>query len=163
MNRGSTLFLKVAVIFIGIPVLALCIFVLLQIAMIAFEEFKKGAQLAYIVFGILLVMYVSAIPFYFALYQALKLLGYIDKNQAFSLVSVTALKKIKQCAITISVLYVVALPLIYIIAEWDDAPGLIIIGMVMVGAPFVIAVFAAVLQRLLKEAIDIKSENDLTV
>lgn len=163
MNRGSTLFLKVAVIFIGIPVLALCIFVLPQIAMIAFEEFKKGAQLAYVVFGILLVMYASTIPFYFALYQALKLLGYIDKNQAFSLVSVTALKKIKHCAITISILYIVALPLIYVIAEWDDAPGLIVIGMVMVGAPFVIAVFAAVLQRLLKEAIDIKSENDLTV
>lgn len=163
MNRGSTLILKVAVICIGIPVLALCIFVLPQIAMVAFEEFNKGAQLAYVVFGILLVMYVSAIPFYFALYQALKLLSYIDKNEAFSLLSVTALKKIKNCAITISCLYVVALPLVFIIAQWDDAPGLVIIGMVMVGAPFAIAVFAAVLQRLLKEAIDIKSENDLTV
>ncbi len=55
------------------------------------------------------------------------------------------------------------LPLIYIIAEWDDAPGLILIGMVFVGASLVIAVFAAVLRRLLQEAIQIKSENDLTV
>ena len=57
----------------------------------------------------------------------------------------------------------IVLPFVYILAEVDDAPGLILVGMVMVFAPLVIAVFAAVLQRLLKEAIDIKSENDLIV
>ena len=124
---------------------------------------QNGSELAYVVFGLLIIMYVSAIPFYFALYQAFKLLSYIDRNLAFSQISVTALKKIKNCAITISGLYVVALPLIYIIAEWDDAPGLILIGIVIVVASMVIAVFAAVLQRLLQEAINIKSENDLTV
>ncbi|HZG70265.1 MAG TPA: DUF2975 domain-containing protein [Chondromyces sp.] len=163
MKRGSTLFLRTAVIFIGIPVLALCIFLLPQIANVAIEEAKKGAELAYVVFGILIIMYVSAIPFYFALYQALRLLSYIDKNEAFSELSVRALKKIKNCAITISGFYVAALPLVYVIAEWDDAPGLILIGMVIIGASMVIAVFAAVLQRLLQEAIHIKSENDLTV
>jgi hypothetical protein len=35
--------------------------------------------------------------------------------------------------------------------------------MVVIFASMVIAVFAAVLQRLLQEAIDIKSENDLIV
>jgi hypothetical protein len=35
--------------------------------------------------------------------------------------------------------------------------------MMFVFAPMVIAVFAAVLQRLLQEAIYIKTENDLTV
>jgi hypothetical protein len=97
------------------------------------------------------------------LYQSFNLLSYIDKNQAFSELSVRALKKIKNCAITMSGLYVVALPFVYIIAEVDDAPGLAVIGMVMIFAPLVIAVFAAVLQRLLQEAIDIKSENDLIV
>jgi hypothetical protein len=48
-------------------------------------------------------------------------------------------------------------------AEVDDAPGLILVGMVPIFTSLVIAVFAAVLQRLLQEAIDIKSENDLTV
>lgn len=163
VKQGSTLFLKIAVFVIGIPVLALCIFLLPQIAMEAMEQAKHGAELAYVVFGILFIMYVSTIPFYFALYQALKLLSYIDMNDAFSDLSVRALKKIKKCAITISGMYVIGLPLVYIIAEWDDAPGLILIGMVIAGASLVIAVFAAVLQRLLQEAINIKSENDLTV
>lgn len=163
MKHGSTLFLKLAVIFIGLPVLALCIFVLPQGVMQAFEHLKEGSELAYMILGIVTVLYVSTIPFYLALYQALKLLSYIDKNEAFSDLSVIALKKIKKCAITISVLFVVISPFVFMIAEWDDAPGLVLIDLVIIGASLVIGVFAAVLQRLLQQAIDIKSENDLTV
>jgi hypothetical protein len=163
MNRGSTFFLKMAVILLGIPVLALCIFILPEVAYEGFEQAKKGSELAYIVFSVLLIMYVSAVPFYFALYQAFRLLSFIDKNQAFSVLSVTALSYIKKSAITISGLYVLTLPFVYIITEWDDAPGLIVIGMVIIGASMVVAVFAAVLKRLLQQAIQIKSENDLTV
>jgi hypothetical protein len=108
-------------------------------------------------------LYAAAIPFYFALYQAFKLLSYIDHNKAFSKLSVRALKNIKYCAITISILLAAGMPLFYLIAEMDDAPGIILIGLVLIFASMVIAVFAAVLQRLLQEAIDIKSENDLTV
>ena len=160
MKRGSTLFLKIAVILIGIPVLALCIFLVPEIANFAAELYPDHAYMKYLVF---IDLYATAIPFYFALYQAFKLLSYIDKNKAFSELSVKALKNIKYCAITISSLYVVGMPLFYLMADIDDAPGIIVIGMVIIFASMVIAVFAAVLQRLLKEAIDIKSENDLTV
>ena len=163
MKRGSTLFLKLAVIFMGIPVLAMCLFLLPQMANEANEAAERGSDIAFVVYGILMVMYVSAVPYYIALYQSFNLLSYIDKNQAFSELSVIALKKIKNCAVIISGLYVVALPFVYIMAEVDDAPGLIIVGMIPIFAALVIAVFAAVLQRLLKEAIDIKEENALIV
>lgn len=163
MKRSSTLFLRLAVFLIGAPVLALCVFLLPEIAYFAIQEAMNGAWLGYVILGVLVLMYGSAIPFYLALYQTLKLLGYIDKNESFSEMSVIALKKIKIYAIIISGLYVAALPGIYFIAQWDDAPGLILIGMVVSGASLVIAVFAAVLKRLLEEAIEVKSENDLTV
>ncbi|MFJ9383607.1 DUF2975 domain-containing protein [Peribacillus sp. NPDC101481] len=160
MKQVSTIFLKIAVILIGMPILALCIFVVPEIANFAAELYPDMPYLKYLV---LIDLYASAIPFYFALYQAFKLLSYIDKNKAFSELSVRALKTIKNCAITISCLYVVGMPLFYLIAEMDDAPGIIVIGLVIIFASMVIAVFAAVLQRLLQEAIDIKSENDLIV
>ncbi|ADP32664.1 DUF2975 domain-containing protein [Bacillus atrophaeus] len=160
MKRGTTLFLKIAVFLIGIPVLALCIFLVPEIANFAAELYP---DIVYIKYLVLINLYASAIPFYFALYQAFKLLSYIDKNKAFSELSVKALKNIKYCAITISILFVMGMPLFYLMAEKDDAPGIILIGLVVIFASMVIAVFAAVLQKLLKEAIDIKSENDLTV
>lgn len=159
MKQGTTLFLKMAVILMGMPILALCIFLVPKIAFIV-ADFLEVDYLKYLVF---IVFYGAAIPFYFALYQAFKLLTYIDKNKAFSELSVEALKKIKYSAITISSLHVLGLPLFFLVADKDDAPGLIFVGMVVPFASIVIAVFAAVLQRLLQEAIHIKSENDLTV
>lgn len=160
MKRGTTLFLKIAVILIGIPVLALCIFLVPEIANYAVLLYPDIAYLKYLV---LIDMYAAAIPFYFALYQAFKLLSYIDNNIAFSELSVKALKKIKYCAIIISILYVVGMPIFYFMAEIEDAPGIIVIGLILIFASIVIAVFAAVLQRLLQVAIDIKSENDLVI
>ncbi|AYF07058.1 MULTISPECIES: DUF2975 domain-containing protein [Bacillus] len=160
MKQGSTLFLKTAIILIGIPVLALCIFLIPNIGNYAAKLYP---DIAYIKYLVLINLYATVIPFYFALYQAFKLVSYIDNGNAFSKLSVRALKKIKQCAVTISILYAVGMPLFYLVAERDDAPGIIIIGMILIFASMVIAVFAAVLQRLLKDAIDIKSENDLTV
>ena len=61
----ETLFLKVVVILIGIPVLALCIFWVPGFA-------------NYLHYAILIGVYATAITFFFALYQALKLLSYID-------------------------------------------------------------------------------------
>ncbi|MGF3104716.1 DUF2975 domain-containing protein [Rossellomorea sp. DUT-2] len=156
--KRETLFLRIAVFLIGTPVLALCVFGLPWLA-----KDVAGWELAYLIYGILIVMYVSAIPFFVALFQAIRLLSYIDKNDAFSELSVKALKNIKYCATTISIVYVAGMPLFYLMGERDDAPGVIVIGMMFVFAPLVIAVFAAVLQKLLKNAIDIKSENDLTV
>ncbi|NGM85297.1 DUF2975 domain-containing protein [Paenibacillus sp. 7124] len=156
--KRETLFLKLAVFLIGLPILALCVWGLPAIAKEAVETYP-----AYWLYPLLTVMYASAIPFFVALAQAFRLLSYIDKNNAFSERSVSALKIIKYCAITISILYAAGMPLVYLIAEEDDAPGLIVLGMVIVFASIVVAVFAAVLQKLLRNAIDIKSENDLTV
>lgn len=158
--KKETFFLKLAVFFIGLPILALCIFGLPWIAKDAAESSMK---MAYVLYSILIVMYVTAIPFFTALYQAIKLLNYIDANNAFSELSVKALKNIKNCASIISILYVLIMPLFYIVGEVDDAPGVILIGMIFIFAPMVVAVFAAVLQKLLKNAIDIKNDNDLTI
>ncbi|MCX7711142.1 MAG: DUF2975 domain-containing protein [Clostridia bacterium] len=158
MKRGSTLFLKAAVILMGVPVLALC-----GLGLPWLLKNPVNPNYAHMLYPIIIGIYVSVIPYFAALYQAFKLLSYIDKNQAFSELSVKALKNIKFCAMTICGLYVVIMPFVYLVAELDDAPGLIIMGMVPIFASTVIAVFAAVLQRLLREAIDIKSENDLTV
>jgi len=156
----ETLFLRVVVVLLGVPVLALCMFLVPEMAKVAAELLPEFPAIRYDVF---FLFDASAIPFYFALYQAFNLLRYIDGDTAFSDLSVQALRKIKHCAVIISVLHALALPLFYLFAEAEDAPGVVIAGCVVPFASIVIAVFAAVLQKLLQRAIDIKSENDLTI
>ena len=163
MKKSSTLLLKAAVILMGIPVLVLAVVLWWQIGTVAMEEAFKGATLGYIILGILTGMTLSMMPYYASLYQAFKMLTYIDGNEAFSALTVAALKKIKKYALIICGLYVLISPLVFAVAQWDDAPGLVILGMVPAFAALVVALFAAVLQRLLQEAIEMKSENELTV
>ncbi|MCM3718064.1 DUF2975 domain-containing protein [Fictibacillus phosphorivorans] len=158
--KRETFFLKFTLFLMGLPVLALCIFIVPEIAAF-FAELNP--TLDFWQYPFMVGLYASAIAYFAALYQTYKLLTYIDKNEAFSELSVKSIQNIKYCAIWISGLFVLCLPLIYLIGEADDAPGIIVIGMVIIFGSTVIAVFAAVLQKLLKNAIDIKSENDLTV
>lgn len=160
MERGSTLLLKLAILFIGLVILALCIFGLPSLAM---EAGRNDPDFARWLYPILITMYIAAVPFFIGLYQALKVLTYIDKQKAFSELSVRALKRIKYCAIIISGLYMLSLPLFYCLAQQDDAPGIVVIGLILTFASIVVATFAAVLQKILQEAVAIKSENDLTV
>jgi hypothetical protein len=155
--KSETLFLKIVVCLIGITVLALSIIASPFIA----NELAKGLDWLLVLFVI--DLYASAIPFFVALYHTLRLLSYIDKNIAFSELSVRSLKYIKYCAFTFSMLYVSALPMFYLWAKGAGAPGVMLFGLVIILASIVIAVFASILQKLLKNAIDIKSENDLTI
>jgi hypothetical protein len=154
MNRGSTLFLKAVITLIGLSVLALCAYVL---------PFMITSDNTGYYRPILLGLYIPAIPFFIALYQSLKLLNYIDQNKVFSKVSVNALKYIKYCALAISGLFITGMPYIFYAADRDDAPGVVALGLVIIGASSVIATFSAVLQQLLQRAVKIKSENDFTV
>ena len=158
MERGSTIFLRGLISIMGLAVLALCI-----LGMYWFANRAIEGELIYLHYAILLGLIVPSVPFFFALYQTLKLLNFIDNNKAFSNLSVNALKNIKYSAVIISILYVICMPVVYLVAKETDAPGFILIGLAITFAPVIIATFAAILQRLLQDAIAIKSENDLTV
>jgi hypothetical protein len=158
--KQETLFLKIVIFLIGFPILAFCIF---WLPLIAHETAANNPEVAYLQYPVLIGVYGTSIPFFMALFQALKLLGYIDRNKAFSELSVKALKHIKYCAISISVMYAAGIPFLILMAEKDDAPGIVVLGLVIIFGSMVIAVFAAVLQKLLENAIAIKYENDLTI
>jgi hypothetical protein len=154
VKNGSTLFLRLVVLSFAAFILGLCLFAL----PVGIASDKTGMYR-----WILAGLYVPAIPFFYAIYQTMKLLGYIDRNTAFSDASVAVLKKVKFCGGVIAGLFIAGMPYVYYAADKDDAPGVVAVALVIIGASMAVAVFAAVLQRLLQNAIDIKAENDLTV
>ncbi|HMM06657.1 MAG TPA: DUF2975 domain-containing protein [Clostridiales bacterium] len=159
MKRCSTIVLRCAVVFAGITMLVICG----VIAWIAFFENRPSPY--HIEYIGLIGTYAAAIPYFIALYQAMKLLGYIDANCAFSELSVKSLAMIERCAIVVFMITTVGgLPFFYTLVHLDgDTPGFMLIGIVISGSAFLIAVFTSLLKRLLQDAIDVKSENDLTI
>lgn len=158
MNRTSTIFLRVIILLIGIGTLA---FLLWEpriegrnIHATLFEIYFKDPFLAY--------AYIGSIPFFVALCQAFKVLGYAGQNKVFSQEAVKALRTIKYCAITI--IGFVAVGEIFIMLDnSDDRAGGVFMGVLITFGSIVIATAAAIFERILQSAVNIKSENDLTV
>ncbi|GAE25553.1 putative membrane protein [Halalkalibacter wakoensis JCM 9140] len=157
-EQGKTLMLKVAIFLIGFTVVGLCAFWLPWIGNVLHEMYP---EFGYVKYPLLIGIYITTIPFFVALYSGLKLLSNIDRNEAFSESSVESLKYITICASTITLLYVFGI--IILITVNAGNPGILLLGAVITFASIVIAVFAAVLQRLFKSAMALKTENDLTV
>ena len=160
MTRSATIFLQVVIVLIGIGALA---FMLWEphlegrnVHATLFEIYFKDPFLAY--------AYLASIAFFVALFQAFTLLGYIGQNEVFSLNSVRALRTIKRCAISLVALIGAAVAYLFIAVRGeDDIAGGVAMGLVMIFVSVVIGTAAAVFERLLQTAVDIKSENDLTV
>ena len=159
MKKSSTIFLQVVIVLIGIVALAIMIrFPLTEGRAGNLDLFSIYSD-PFIIYG-----YAVSIVFFVALYQAFKLLGYIGQNKVFSLSSVKTLRTIKYCAIILSISIVMAVLFIMTSHNMDDDPaGFIAIGILATFISAVIATAAAVFERLLQNAVDIKSENDLTV
>jgi len=161
MKRSSTIFLQVVIVLIGIGAL---VFMLLEphlegrnVHATLFEIYFKDPFLTY--------AYIASIPFFVALYQTFKLLRYIGQNKIFSLNSVRALRTIKYCAVTIIAFLVGAEGYITIVQRRveDDIAGGVMMGFVMIFISIVVTTTAAVFEKTLQSAVDIKSENDLIV
>ncbi len=160
MKRSSTIFLQIVIVLIGIGALALMLWEPHLEGRNAnatpFEIYFKDPFLAY--------AYTASIAFFVALYQAFKLLGYIGANQVFSPRAVKALRTIKYCALTLFAFIVGAEAFFFIVQRGkEDIAGGVMIGLIMMFISAVAATAAAVFERLLQSAAEIKSENDLTV
>ncbi len=159
MKRVSTVFLQVVIVVIGLLALTL----LIWFPLIEGRAANLDLISIYSDFFIL-YMYASSIPFFIALYKAFKLLGYIGRNKVFSPLAVNALKSIKYCALLLGVLVVAAGLFIRFIYSGDDDPnGFLAICIVITFASIVVATAAAIFEKLLQKALDMKSENDLTI
>lgn len=163
-KRGVTTFARGVIYLIAAAALAVCFILLPELVR---EEGVGKPFNPYVVFSFFATVYTVAIPFFIALYQAHKLLNYIDKNKAFSPQSVRALKNIKICAIVSSVLIFVAViswvNFAKIMNPEEDMPPFLMFGFILTFTSSIIAVFAALLQKLVADGIVLKSENDLIV
>ena len=73
-----------------------------------------------------------------------------------------ALRTIKYC--TVAIIGFVAVSVIFIIfADKDDRPAAVFMRILIAFPSIVIATAAAMFERILRNAVDRKSENDLTV
>lgn len=159
MKRISILFLQGVIVLIGLVALAFLIWAPLAEGRATHLDLFSIYADTFILYG-----YAASIAFFVALYKAFKLLGYIGQNKVFSANSVRALKSIKYCAIVLSMLIVMAGVYIKLFhSKEDDPAGFLVLCLVITFVSVVVATAAALFEKILQKAVDLKSENDLTI
>ena len=74
-----------------------------------------------------------------------------------------ALRTIQFCAKVIVGFVVAAEAYLFIVRPGDDIAGGVFMGLLIICASGIVAIAAKVFERTLQSAVDLKSENDLTV
>ena len=154
--KRSSIFLQVVIVLIGIGALALMLW----------EPHIEGRNAQATLFQIyfndpfLAYAYIASISFFVALYQAFKVLGYAGQNKVFSQAAVKALRTIKYFSISI-IGFVAVGEIIIMLGNSDDRAGGVFMGILIAFGSVVIATATAMFERILQNAVDIKSEIDL--
>ena len=159
MKRSSTIFLQVVIVLIGIGALA---FMLWEPHVEGVNAHATPFQMYFNSFVV--YAFIASTPFFAALYHAFKVLGYVRQNQTFSQATVNSLRIIKYCALAhIGFVAVSVVFMPFSDPDDDDGPQGVVMRVVVIFGSIVVATAAAMFQRVLQNAVDIKSENDLTV
>lgn len=159
MKRLPIVFLKAVVILIALMALAFLIFFPPQ------EGRARDLDLLSIYLDpVILYAYAASIVFFTALYKAFELLGLIGQNKIFTPEAVKALRGIRNCALILGgSIILLALFIRLTLADDEDSAGFTTMSIVLTFATLVVATAAAIFGRVLQGAIDIKSENELTI
>lgn len=160
MKKISTIFLQAVIVLIGIGALA---FLLWEPQVEGVNANATTLSEIYLDDPFLAYAYASSIAFFMALYQAFKLLGDVRRNEVFSSRSVKALRIIKYCAIALVVLVALPVAYLFIVRPGDDIAGGVAMGFFIVFSSIIIATVANIFEAILQNAVDLKSENNLTV
>ena len=151
MKRVATLFLRAVLVLIGIGALALLLW----------EPHIEGRNAHATLFAIyfkdpfLAYAYVASIPFFVGLYQGFKVLGRAGQNEEFSPSAVRSLRTIKYCAIAI-IGFVAGGELFIMLGDSDDRAGGVFMGILITFGSIVIAAAAAMFERMLLNAVNVK-------
>lgn len=159
IQRISTVFLQAVIVLIGVSALAFMLF----------EPHVEGRNAHASFFQVyfndpfLASVYIGSIPFFVALFQVFKLLGYIGQNKVFSQVAVNTLKTIKYCAFITAGVIVAAIVYLRVASfnNNEDPAGVIMLGVIATFASIVAGAAVAVFQKTLQSAVNIKTKNGL--
>ena len=103
MQKISSVVLSAVIVFIGLIVLLLCVFTL---PWAAEETVRIHPEVAYLKYPILFGMYATAVPFFYALYETVKMIQISRRTSIFSSRIIQGLDYIKYCAFAIIGLYI---------------------------------------------------------
>ena len=97
---------------------------------------------------LIVFLYVTMLPFYGAIYHTLKGLQHLRRGQPID----QQLVRVKHNAIVLATMYVLALPGAYYLADLNDAPGVILLSLIILGITVAVIAASNVLRTIVRSS-----------
>ena len=115
---------------------------------------------------VLIFLYITSTPFYIAIVQAIKICTAVINNQPFSKTNVRSFTIAKYCALPECFVYSAAAFVIYYYSSAVKGQTLImavVVAVIIAVCSLIMSIACSVLVELLKKAIFISEENEMTI
>lgn len=153
MKHISTTFLKVAIVLIGGAVLSGLIFFPQT------EGRAKNLDLISIYLDpFILYIYIASLVFFAALFQALKILGFIENNSIFSPAAVHAVRHIRYCGLA-TIGFIVGAQVFIMFTGEEDKAGPIALGFYITFLTLMVIASVDIFEKLLQKGIAQSKKN----
>lgn len=126
-------------------------------------QFFSGGEEPIFVNCLFISFILSVILGFRVLFLLNRILNYIKASEAFSAKTLKVVSKIKKTILLISVVFLGMLPFFYTVADRQDAPGFLIIGLAVVSLPFAAFIFSLIVEELFICATNLKTDSELTI
>ncbi|MFV0440557.1 MAG: DUF2975 domain-containing protein [Lachnospirales bacterium] len=165
MNTYKTKILKIALCIVPIPVYIFTIIMGFNLNQIMRNTAISGGFFSpkTFIFLITLTCILAVVPLTLGIYNALKLLACIEREETFTEKSVNILVKIQKLTTIFTCTFLPLLPASVVIAELDDAPGAVFFALLFICIPFCVTVFVSVVLELWQSAYELQKDKDLTI
>ncbi|MCI6736899.1 DUF2975 domain-containing protein [Intestinibacter sp.] len=148
-------------LFISLTCIILAIVALVIVPIFGRDIASEYPEYSYMFYPCLIFIWITAIPFYGALFEGWKISNEINNDNSFSKKNMDSLNKIRRYALSECILYFIGAIILLFLNLLH--PSILIIILFIIFVAMCISVFTAVLAHLVQKACDLKDENDLTI
>lgn len=153
--------MKLKVNLLKLALVIISFLVLFVTVIFTFQFYSEKKDVVNSIF--LIAVFGSVLLGFRVLFLLNRILNFIKGAEAFSAKTLEVVSKIKKLILLISIVFLGILPFFYRVADRQDAPGVLVIGLAFVSIPFTAFVFSQIVEELFKSATELKSDSELTI
>ncbi|MCJ8013614.1 DUF2975 domain-containing protein [Paenibacillus sp. KQZ6P-2] len=157
-HKELSTWLKLIIVFCGIFGLLFCSYLAPEFGkrMLLDSESLKNLYHPFVVF-----IWITGIPFFISLFLGWQICSCIGAGQAFTLKNAERLKVISVLSMIEGVLYIGAL--LYLFVNGSNYSYILSVLLLILFFAVIISIFTSLLSNLVREASEMKQDNDLTI
>lgn len=118
-----------------------------------YDLMRSDYELRLYLLFVFISIYLVSIPLLTIFYSAIRFMNTIQKHEVYTLKSIHILQVIRVCAFSSTLILSIGSVFLYFIVDFEDAPGVLLIWLIVLGFTFVIGVVVSLIRQFILEEV----------